>query len=293
MIPLLLIAVTALATPEPVSVMDQVLAVRIESSPGTIELSTAVAISPNHAVTLCIFSSENPVTVETSCGILYPDSFIVSPDLGMVIMAFNEDVFESYQIPSDVIPDIGEKLTIIGNGLSGVLAVEGRARERYPDGSFLLSSDFRDGLMGAAVFNDSNEYVGIITGIIRPDRQFQETDDRDYLVLYPSQIWYMWSKLVVLSEEYTEYSFGVTALSSISLVHSRSSGIHIVSVSIGSRAWEAGLRPGDLITHINGTPVYHPETLRGLLILSDDTLQVTVLRNTLERNIPISPFEQD
>lgn len=272
--------------------MDQVQTVRIENSPGTIELSTAVAISPNHAITLCIFSPDNSITVETSNGILHPDSFIVSPDLGMVIVIFEEDVFDSYQIPSDVIPDIGEKLTIIGQGLNGVIAVEGRAREQYPDGSFLLTSDLRDGLMGAAVFNDNGEYVGIITGIIRPDRQFNESYDRDYLVLYPSQIWYMWAKLVVLSEEYTEYFFGViTALPSISLTSSRLSGIHIVSVSTGSMAWEAGLRPGDLITHIDGTPVYHPATLRGLLILSDDTLQATVLRNTFERNISIPPFE--
>ncbi len=291
MIPILIAALTALATPA--SMMDQVHTVRIETSSGTIELSTALAISPNHAIALCIFSPENPVTVETSSGILFPDSLIVSPDLGMVIMVFKEDVFSSYQIPSNIVPDIGENLTIIGHGLSGILAVDGRAREKYPDGSFLLTSDLRDGLMGAAVFNENDEYVGIITGMIRPDRQFNESDDRDYLVLYPSQIWYMWAKLVVLSEEYTEYSFGVTALSNISLTFSRPSGIHILSVSTGSRAWEAGLRPGDLITHINGTPVYHPETLRGLLILSDNTLQATVLRNTFERNIPIPPFKQD
>lgn len=273
--------------------MDQVHTVRIETPSGSIELSTAVAVSPNHAVALCIFSSDNAVTVETSSGILFPDSFIVSPDLGMVMMIFEEEVFNNYQIPSNTIPVIGEHLTIIGHGLSGILAVEGRAREQYPDGSFLLSSDLRDGLMGAAVFNENDEYVGIITGMIRPDRQFNEIDDRDYLVLYSSQIWYMWAKLVVLSEEYTEYSFGVTALSNISLTCSSPSGIHIVSVSTGSRAWEAGLRPGDLITHINGNPVFHPETLRGLLILSDDTLQATVLRNTFERNIPIPSFEQN
>ncbi len=291
MIPFLLAVITGLTSTS--SVMDQVHTVRIETASGTIELSTAVSISPNHAVTLCIFSSDNSVTVETSSGIQYPDSVIVSPDLGIVIMVFDEEVFNSYQIPSDIIPEIGENLTIIGHGLSGILAVEGRAREQYPDGSFLLSSDLRDGLMGAAVFNDNDEYVGIITGIIRPDRQFNEPDERDYLVLYPSQIWYMWAKLFVLSEESTEYSFGVVARSNISLTSSRPSGIHIVSVSNGSRAWEAGLRPGDLITHIDGTPVYQPETLRGLLILSDDTLQVSVLRNTFERNIPIPSFEQN
>ncbi len=289
MIHFLLAVIVGVANPP--SVMDQVHTVRIETPSGTIELSTAVSISPNHAVTLCIFSSDNSVTVETSSGILFPDSFIVSPDMGMVIMIFEDDVFDTYQIPSDIIPEIGERLTIIGHGLSGILAVDGRAREQYPDGSFLLSSDLRDGLMGAAVFNNNDEYVGIITGMIRPDRQFSEPDDRDYLVLYPSRIWYMWAKLIVLSEEYTEYSFGVITRSSISLTCSRPSGIRIVSVSNGSRAWEAGLRPGDLITHIDGTPVYQPETLRGLLILSDHTLEATILRDTYERIIPIPPFE--
>jgi len=285
----LLFAIVLTATSS--SVMDQIHTVRIETSPGTVELSTAVAISPNHALTLCIFTSDNSVTLETSSGILYPDSLIISPDLGLVILAFDDEVFDEYQIPSDVIPDIGDNLTVIGHGLSGVLAVDGRAREQYPDGSFILTSSLMDGLMGAAVFNDDDTYIGIITGIIRPDPQFQEENCRDFLVLYPSQIWYMWSKLVVLSDDYTSHPFGVTALSSISLTRSRPSGIQIVSVSPGSKAWESGLRPGDLITHINGTPVYHPETLRGLLILSDDDLQTTVLRDTFERNITISPFE--
>jgi hypothetical protein len=286
-----LFAMTIFAVPS--SVMDQVHTVRIETSPGTIELSTAVAISPKHAVTLCLFTSDNSVTVETHSGILYPDSFIVSPDLGLVILTFDEDVFENYQIPTDAVPEIGDNLSIVGQGLSGVLAVDGRAREQYPDGSFLVTSDLRDGLMGAAVFNSENQYIGIITGIIRPDLQFQESNSRDYLVLYPTQIWYMWSKLIVLSEEISEHSFGVTALSSISLTRSRSSGIQIVSVTTGSRAWEAGLRPGDLITHIDGTPVYHPETLRGLLILSSDTLTATVQRDTFDRYISIPPFSQN
>lgn len=270
--------------------MEQVHTVRIETSPGIIELSTAVAISPNHAITLCIFTDDNSVTIETPSGMLHPDSLIISPDLGLVIMFFEDEIFDEYQIPSDAVPDIGDQLTIVGNGLNGVLAVEGRTSERYPDGSFLLTSNIRDGLMGAAVFNDKDDYIGIITGIITTNLQFRDNNSREYIVLYPSQIWYMWSKLVVVSEERTEHSFGVTALSSISLTRSRPSGIYIVSVSVGSRAWETGLRPGDLITHIDNTPVYHPETLRGLLILSDDTLHVTVLRNTFERNISIPPF---
>jgi S1-C subfamily serine protease len=80
-------------------------------------------------------------------------------------------------------------------------------------------------------------------------------------------------------------------MSSISLSASRPSGIQIVSVTSGSLAWDCGLRPGDLITHIDQVPVYHPETLRGLLILSEDTLNVRVERNNYIRELHIPPFD--
>jgi len=275
------------------TVMEQVHTIRIETSPGTIELSTAVAISSNHALSLCTFPPDNIVTIETSSGFFCPDSLIISSDLGLVVLAFDEEIFDSYQTPSNIVPETGETLSIIGQGLSGLLSAECTVSKRYPDGSILLTSGTREGLMGAAVFNSDDKYIGVITGIIRPDSPLPQNDNRDYLVLYPSQIWYMWAKLATLPEEYTEYPFGVTALSSISLTCSRSSGIYIVSVAAGSIAWETGLRPGDLITHIDGTPVYHPETLRGLLILSKDSLRVRVLRDEFERIIIIPQFNPE
>ncbi|MFO8183575.1 MAG: PDZ domain-containing protein [Candidatus Aegiribacteria sp.] len=285
---LLIILVSAVQS----SFMDDVHTVRVADSPGSIELCTSVAISSRHAAVLSLFSIGDSVSVETPSGFHYPDSIIASPDLGMMIMCFDEGIFDSYQEPSTAVPSIGDEVTIVGQGLNGLIEVRGHARERYPDGSFLVSAGLRDGLMGAAVFSDGGDFLGMITGIISTSRQFPSNAGREYLVLYPSQIWYMWAMMAVMEKgPSSQHSFGVTALSSISLTDTRPSGIHLVSVHPGSMAWECGLRPGDLITHIDSTPVYHPETLRGLLILSEDTLAARVMRENYQREIFIPPFQ--
>ena len=264
--------------------------VRVGTCPGTIEITSAVSISPRHAVSLSIFNSENKVTVETEDGAICPDTMVVSPDLGIVVMIFEEDVFDDYCMPSQNVPEIGDELIVVGNGLNGLLVVEGETREQYPDGSFLISTDLRHGMMGAAVFTQEGDFAGLITGILRTSSITSDTYS-EHLVLYPSQIWYMWPKLIVLERQMSESSFGVMARSSISLTPDDCSGIHIVSVTPDGRAWKCGLRPGDLITHINGTRVYHPETLRGLLLLLDDTLDVHVIREDFQRDLRVVPLE--
>lgn len=285
----LLLLLSSILTTES-NITEQVHSMRTGSMPGTVELSSAVSISPSHAVALCMFYPGTPVTLDMGTGIIQPDSIVFSPDLGIVLLIFKEEVFQDYQIPSDHLPRIGETLKIIGQELNGTVTVEGTIMEQYPDGAVLLASELREGLMGAAAFDDRGRFVGIITGTIQPEFQFPENTDQDYLVLYPSQIWYMWAQLAVQSEEFTGQTFGVVALSSISLSRNRSSGIQLVSVTENSTAWNVGLRPGDLITHINSIPVYHPETLRGLLILSEDTLEAKVLTRNQERYIFIPPF---
>lgn len=62
----------------------------------------------------------------------------------------------------------------------------------------------------------------------------------------------------------------------------------VMDVDVGSPAFEAGLRPGDLITHINGEIVqglYHTQVLQLLLSGGDRvTLRATPLENTSIRN---------
>ena len=283
---ILLTSLTAFAD-EPA---DLVCTVMIRNDEGITDVCNSVAVSPMHAVALCTFGPANSVTVNTSLGDLQPDTIIVSPDLGIMIMKFGEDVFQNYQLPSMEIPDRGDPVSITGQNLDGPFTISGKALQRYPDGSILVSADIIDGLMGAAVFSEDGDFIGLITGLLHQSDRFSDVQQRDYLVLYPSQIWYMWAQLIVLGEEISDYAFGVTAMSSISLSSDVSSGIQIISVQARSLAWESGLRPGDLITGINGTPVYHPETLRGLLILSEEELTVTLIRNNFQMELTIPSF---
>jgi hypothetical protein len=267
---------------------DMVYTLRAEVQSGSIELSSAVAIAPDCAVALAVFSASSPVSVETAEGVFEPETVITSPDLGLHLLVFEEDIFTNWQSPCDEAPGAGEALTIVGQGLSGQLSIEGTACQRYPDGAILVTAPLLDGMMGAAVFDGENRLVGIITGVMEIGSR-PVSDSQEYLVLYPSQIWYMWAQLASSPEISDSAPFGVTAMSSISFNADRPSGIQIISVLEGSQAWNIGLRPGDLISSIDGNLVFHPETLRGLRILSSDTLEATVWLHGVERLVLIPP----
>lgn len=271
---------------------DLVFTVRSEDRNGAIELSTAMAIGPYCAVSLAVFPSGSPVSLETDEGIFQPDTVISSLDLGLHVLVFGEELFQSWQVPCEEAPEVGDRLTIIGQGLSGLLAIQGTACQRYPDGAILLSAPLLDGMMGAAVFDDRDRLIGVVTGVM--DIESDPLDQsQEYLVLYPSQIWYMWAQLAASPDIYDVEPFGVTAMASISLTSDRPSGIQLVSVIEGGRAWSIGLRPGDLIIRIDGNCVFHPETLRGLRILSADTLEATVWSRGLEHIVLIPPAVQN
>lgn len=268
--------------------LDVVFTLRAEVQPGTIELSSAAAIAPDCAVALAVFPVTAPVSVETGEGIFQPETVITSPDLGLHLLVFSEDIFQDWESPCVEAPSTGDPLTIIGQGLSGQIAIEGTAGARYPDGVILVSAPLLDGMMGAAVFDPRNRLAGLITGVLEIGSRTIPGGE-EYLVLYPSQIWYMWAQLASSPGIPEAEPFGVTAMSSISFSADRPSGISLVSVAEGSQAWNIGLRPGDLITDIDGNPVFHPETLRGLRILSGDTLEATVWCRCVERIVLIPP----
>jgi S1-C subfamily serine protease len=133
--------------------------------------------------------------------------------------------------------------------------------------------------MGAPVFDLENRLVGIVTGVI--DIPMANSTMESRVALLPTQLWYMWAQLAMFDEDYTGPSFGVTAMSfTCTELDDRPAGILLVSVTEGSRADSAGLMRGDLITEIDGIRVYHPETLRGMVITSTEPFTVTLLRDT-------------
>jgi hypothetical protein len=259
------------------SVPDEaVITLRVQSSGETVQLATATAISPRHVVTLAPFANAGVPYIEQESGVLSPQT--VLPDLGLAILSHEDEVFDSYVLPAEDLPADGDPLVLVGQGRAGRVRTEGRILKRQSDGTFLLSTDRMEGMMGAAAFTADGDFVGIVTGLstVAHASRFSSTVS-ERLVVLPSQIWQLWAKLAIFGQEYRGPSFGVTAIAYASS-GSTPSGVHLLAVEPDSPAWECGLRPGDLVVHVGETHIYHPLTLRGLLITAEDTLSLSVRR---------------
>jgi serine protease Do/serine protease DegQ len=57
-------------------------------------------------------------------------------------------------------------------------------------------------------------------------------------------------------------------------------GVEVVSVRPGSKAWEAGLRPGDIITSVNQRPVADPDELAAQVKSSSKLLLLNLTRDS-------------
>ena len=263
---------------------------RIDTASGHTQLATATAISPRHLVTLAPFATAGLPYIQGEDGVLVPET--VLPDLGLAILVHEDEIFDDYVLPSEDLPQRGDPLVLLGQGNTGMVRTEGRVLERQSDGTFLLSTDRMEGMMGAAAFTADGRFVGIVTGLSTVARSTTFTTTvQERLVMLPSQIWQLWARLAIFGEEYEGPSFGVTAIAYASS-GSNPSGVHLLGVEPESPAWNCGLRPGDLIVYADSMHVFHPLTLRGLLITTQDTLALTVRRGSCgTRTVLVPPSE--
>jgi hypothetical protein len=263
---------------------SSVVTIRREGSPGVTELSTGVAISSHHVITLSAFATpDSPPVVEIDGEILSPDTIYFSEGLGLAILAFSGRPFESWSPPAEGLPEAGSLLTLAGQGVSGPVTISGRVSRIYEDGAVLLAAPRMDGLMGAGAFDEYGEFVGLVRGVITTSLDNSPSGSTEFLAMLPSQTWSVWAYLAMEGAWTGGQPFGVTA-TAFSSVNSdeKPSGVLIVAVDDESPACECGLRPGDLVVSMDSMRVYHPETMRGLLLDADDSLDAVVwTRGTL------------
>ena len=274
---------------------DFVHSTSFEYLPGYFDITTAVAISPAHAVTTAVCTDPADISVTINGEQVFPASIISGGDIGLSILIFDNPVFSDYQSPEYSELMEGEILRIIGQGINGIVIIEETAGRTNPDGSVTINTPLSDGFMGAAVFDQNEIFVGVISGLeFSSDRrvsQFYFSEPPSYnLVLYSTSIWYMWAQLIVNPPESTDFRFGVTAMANTTGGSSNSpTGIQLLSVEEGGIAWNCGLRPGNIITELNGQPAYHPYTLRGLLLMSEDTIDAVLWDGDDVRILKIPP----
>lgn len=264
-----------------------VVTLRGEPMPGIVELSTGIAVSPRHVVTLALFRPGSEPGFSDGEWLYYPDTAYFCPDLGLALLRFPEELFDDFSLPSDRLPDAGESVSIVGQSVSGLLEANGLIAEQMSDGALVVSVAPRAGLMGAAAFDSAGQFVGLVKGVVTTQQnQFQQAR-ADRLALLPSQLWSLWAEVMIFEQEYAGTAFGVTAVSYSSATSGSPSGILLVAVDRDGRAWEYGLRPGDVVVEVDGAGVYHPVTLMGLVITTTTDLELLVWRRGVSLEITV------
>ncbi len=267
-------------------------AIRIERIPGVTEVSTGIAVSPRHVATLSAFvsSGETPY-VESGDGIFEPESIFVCPDLGIAILSFDGGRFPDVHPPCHEAPAAGDAITLVGQGVTGVITLETRVARQHEDGALLLSAPITEGLMGACAFDGEGRFVGLVNGIITTRPQNMSASLTEYFALVPTQMWYVWAELAMEGSPRSDEPFGVTATSCGALTtDDRPAGVLIVAVDDGSIASRCGLRPGDIIIDLGTVRTYHPESVRGLLMQAGDSLDATVWSRGTRRVLSFPPL---
>ena len=247
---------------------------RVADGSNFIEVCSGVAVSRSHAVTLFAFTEGSDIFVIDNSIRLYPDSVIDFRDMGLSVLVFDDDVFESFEQPRNTIPENGSALMVVADHPTGLSIIRTFPMEQLSDGALLLASPPASELMGAPVFDSYDRLAGIVTG------SFDPGDGRgELMALIPCNLWYYWVETLLSDAGLHTPLFGVTAMPATSGL-SAVQGILLLDVENNSPAAMCGLEEGDIIMEIDGERVYHPEALKVMILNSSDELNLIVQRDS-------------
>lgn len=257
---------------------------RMSDGGNFVEICSGVAVSPSHAVTLFAFTKENDVFIIQNGGRFTPDSVINFRDMGLSMLVFQDDLFETFEQPRNTFPETGAALMIMADHPTGLSVIRTFPMEQLSDGAFLLASPPASELMGAPVFDAYDRLSGIVTGSFNPG------DDRgELMALIPCNLWYYWVETLLTDAGLNTPLFGVTAMPATSGLSSVQ-GILLLHVDENSIAGTSGLQEGDIITEVEGERVYHPEALKMMVQSNTSELILTVSRDSETMFITIQAF---
>jgi serine protease Do len=198
---------------------------------------------------------------------------------------------------------VGDVVLAIGNPLGlGQTVTQGiiSAKERttgLSNGSFedFLQTDaaINQGNSGGALVNTAGELIGINSQILSPSG-----GNIGIGFAIPSNMARNVMNQLVASGKVRRGQIGIgiqpiTSDLAASMNLPNLNGVLVNSVRPGSPADKAGLKQGDVITAINGTPVSDSNTLRNMVASTPPggTLNFTVLRNGHQQNISVRTEE--
>ena len=190
---------------------------------------------------------------------------------------------------------IGSPFQLSQTVTAGIVSATGRANVGFADYEDFIQTDaaINPGNSGGALVNTRGELVGINTGIFSQSGGYQGVG-----FAVPSNLArHVVDDLMKYGEVQRGTVGGILAIDRVSPQYAAelgapdTSGALIVRMSRGSEAYEAGVRPGDIIVRFNGTPVSDPSQLYRLVADAriGSTAAIRVLRNgrAMDFRLPI------
>jgi len=189
---------------------------------------------------------------------------------------------------------IGSPFQLSQTVTAGIVSATGRANMGFANYEDFIQTDaaINPGNSGGALINTRGELVGINTGIYSESGGYQGIG-----FAVPSNLAKRVVTDLVKYREVRRGSIGYIGIEKLTpqlaeeVGASTTSGALVSRMMRTSEAYEAGIRPGDVIVAFNGTPIADPSQLHRLVADSPigSAATVKVLRNgrTLEIKLPI------
>jgi serine protease Do len=261
--------------------------------------ATGIIVTNNHVV-----KDARTVTVTLSDGRTFPAKIIGTDpktDLAVLKISAGQPLpYVELGSSADVVP--GQWVVALGNpfGLentvtAGIVSALGRDIGDGPYDKFIqIDAPINEGNSGGPLFNQKGEVIGINTAILSPSGGsvgigFAIPSDMIKRVVTQliSHGKVVRGYLGVAAQEISPQMASALGLSSS---EPDKDGALIAAISPGSPAEKAGLKPGDVITAVNGQKVTNPSDLASDVANVDPNAdaQVTYLRNGQSHNLSIA-----
>ncbi|MGE0448628.1 MAG: trypsin-like peptidase domain-containing protein [Vicinamibacterales bacterium] len=190
---------------------------------------------------------------------------------------------------------IGSPFQLSQTVTAGIVSATGRANVGFADYEDFIQTDaaINPGNSGGALINIRGQLVGINTGIFSQSGGYQGIG----FAVPSNLVQHVVDDLTQFGEVRRGTIGGIVTIDRLTpqiaaeLEAPNTSGALVTRMSRGSEAYDAGVRPGDIIVAFNGTRVEDPSQLFRLVadarIGSTATLRVFRNGRTLDLNVPI------
>jgi serine protease Do len=261
--------------------------------------SSGIIVTNNHVV-----KDARTVTVTLSDGNTYPAKIIgtdAKTDLAVIKISVGHPLpYLEFGDSADVIP--GEWVVAMGNpfGLdgtvtAGIVSALGRDIGDGPYDKFIqIDAPINEGNSGGPLFNQHGQVIGINTAILSPTGGSVGIGfaiPADMIKRVTAQL-ITGGKVVrgYLGVAAQEISPQMAQALNLPAGDSAKDGALVAAVSPGSPADHAGLKPGDVITGVNGSPVTNPGDLASDIANVDPNhdASITFLRNGQQQSISVA-----